>query len=76
MIRPLLGNAVTPWPALFVIVLALWAFEAAMFWALDAAPGIAASMTVPVLLTIVRPPRDVTDAVQFALLIGGGERCR
>ena len=66
------GNAVAPWPALFVVVLAIWAFGAAMFWALGAAPGIAASMTVPVMLTIVRPPRDFSDAVQFALLIGGG----
>jgi uncharacterized membrane protein YccC len=66
------GNAVAPWPALFVLVLALWAFGAAMFWALGAAPGIAASMTVPVMLTIVRPPRDFADAVQFALLIGAG----
>ncbi|WP_194916777.1 FUSC family protein [Catenulispora rubra] len=66
------GNAVAPWPALFVLVLALWAFGAAMFWALGAAPGIAASMTVPVMLTIVRPPRDFADAVQFALLIGVG----
>ncbi|WP_370352651.1 FUSC family protein [Catenulispora sp. EB89] len=66
------GNAVAPWPALFVLVLALWAFGAAMFWALGAAPGIAASMTVPVMLTIVRPPRDFGDAVQFALLIGAG----
>ena len=66
------GNAVAPWPPLFVLVLALWAFGAAMFWALGAAPGIAASMTVPVMLTIVRPPRDFADAVQFALLIGAG----
>ncbi|MEY9931315.1 putative membrane protein YccC [Catenulispora sp. GP43] len=66
------GNAVAPWPVLFVLVLAVWAFGAAMFWALGAAPGIAASMTVPVMLTIARPPRDFGDAVQFALLIGGG----
>ena len=66
------GNAVAPWPALFVLVLAVWAFGAAMFWALGAAQGIAAAMTVPVMLTIVRAPRDVADAVQFALLIGAG----
>jgi uncharacterized membrane protein YgaE (UPF0421/DUF939 family) len=66
------GNAVAPWPALFVLVLAVWAFGAAMFWALGTAPGIAASLTVPVMLTIVRPPRDFHDAVEFALLIGGG----
>lgn len=66
------GNAVAPWPALFVLVLAIWAFGAAMFWALGAAPGIAAAITVPVMLVIVRPPRDFADAVHFALLIGGG----
>ncbi|WP_194924820.1 FUSC family protein [Catenulispora pinisilvae] len=66
------GNAVAPWPALFVLVLAVWAFGAAMFWALGTAQGIAAAMTVPVMLTIVRAPRDVADAVQFALLIGAG----
>ncbi|HEX4791110.1 MAG TPA: FUSC family protein, partial [Actinospica sp.] len=68
----LIGNAVAPWPALFVAVLAVWAFAAALFWSLGQAAGMSAAMTVPVMLTIVVPPQNFADAVRFAVQIGAG----
>ena len=68
----LVGNAVAPWPALFTLVLGAWAFGAALFWSLGNAEGIAAATTVPVMLTIVRPPQNFSDAVLFACEIGAG----
>jgi uncharacterized membrane protein YccC len=68
----LVGNAVAPWPVLFTVVLGVWAFGAGLFWSLGMAEGMGAAMTVPVMLTIVRPPQNFGDAVLFACEIGSG----
>ncbi|MEY9939586.1 FUSC family protein [Streptacidiphilus sp. MAP5-3] len=66
------GYVVSPWPPLFLAVLALWAFGAGMAWVGGQTAGILASMTVTVMLGIVTLPTTVPEAAQHAAVIAGG----
>ena len=60
------GYLASPWPALFVLVLALWAFAAGLAWALGQTAGVVAATTVSVMLIIVTLPENVAEAAEHA----------
>ena len=68
-----LGYLASPWPPLFVAVLALWAFAAGLAWVLGQTAGVVASTTVSVMLIIVTLPENVTEAAEHAgwIALGG-----
>jgi uncharacterized membrane protein YccC len=58
--------------ALFVLLLAVWAFAAGMAWALGPTAGTVASLTVAVVLIVVTLPTSVVGALQHAGLVALG----
>ena len=66
------GYLASPWPALFVVVLALWAFAAGLAWALGQTAGVVASTTVSVMLIVVTLPVNVPEAAEHAGVVALG----
>ena len=60
------GYLASPWPPLFVLVLALWAFAAGLAWVMGQTAGVVASTTVSVMLIIVTLPENVGQAAEHA----------
>lgn len=58
--------------ALFVLLLAVWAFGAGMAWALGPTTGIVSAFTVAVMLVVVTLPTSVPNALHHAGLIAAG----
>lgn len=67
-----LGYLAASHVALFVLLLAVWAFAAGMAWALGPTTGTVASLTVAVMLVTVTLPTSVLSALQHAALVGLG----
>jgi uncharacterized membrane protein YccC len=67
------GYLASPWPALFVVVLGLWAFAAGLAWVMGQTAGVVASTTVSVMLIIVTLPENVAQAAEHAgyIAVGG-----
>jgi uncharacterized membrane protein YccC len=66
------GYLASPWPPLFVLVLAVWAFGAGLAWGLSQVSGVVASTTVAVMLVVVTLPASVLGALHHAALIALG----
>ncbi|QMU76489.1 FUSC family protein [Streptacidiphilus sp. PB12-B1b] len=66
------GYLASPWPPLFVLVLALWAFAAGLAWVLGQTAGVVASTTVSVMLIIVTLPENVAQAAEHAGYVAAG----
>jgi len=66
------GYLASPWPTLFVVVLALWAFAAGLAWALGQTAGVVASTTVSVMLIVVTLPVNVPEAAEHAGVVALG----
>ncbi|MET8677244.1 FUSC family protein [Streptomyces sp. NPDC004647] len=58
--------------ALFVVVLAVWAFLAGLAWAAGLVPGVVASLIVGIMLVTVTLPTSVPDALGHAAVIAFG----
>jgi uncharacterized membrane protein YccC len=67
-----IGYLVSPWPTLFVLVLALWAFAAGLAWVLGQTAGVVASTTVSVMLIIVTLPENIGQAAEHAGVVALG----
>ncbi|WP_037604511.1 FUSC family protein [Streptacidiphilus rugosus] len=66
------GYVASPWPALFLCVVALWSFGAGLAWVGGQTAGILASMTVAVMLVVVSLTESVSQAAQHAGVIAAG----
>ncbi|WP_225849662.1 FUSC family protein [Streptomyces sp. HPF1205] len=67
-----LGYLAAPHLALFVVLLALWAFGAGMAWSLGPTTGTVAALTVAVMLVVVTLPTTVLGALHHAALVAAG----
>lgn len=67
-----IGYLASPWPVLFVLVLALWAFGAGLAWSLGPTAGVVSSTTVSVMLVVVTLPSDIGQALEHAGVIAVG----
>ncbi|MEY9872556.1 putative membrane protein YccC [Streptacidiphilus sp. MAP12-33] len=66
------GYCASPYPVLFLAVVAVWAFAAGMAWVAGQTAGILASMAVTVMLVVVTLPASVPQAAQHAGVIAAG----
>lgn len=71
-ISTFIGYLASPWPPLFVLVLAAWAFGAGLTWGLSAVSGVVAGTTVAVMLVVVTLPASIWGAVHHAAVIALG----
>jgi uncharacterized membrane protein YccC len=67
-----LGFLAAPYPVLYALVVAVWAFGSGLAWAVGPTSGIVASTTVVVMLVIVAVPVSVVEALVHAGVIAAG----